>query len=129
MSQDVEYLTERLDHMGIVAGVCQQAGIAEWLVKQTGENRRIVIALSFIWCSVCWCTVWLSSFFVANWWQRNKPTNRPTMRWIFQCFEDIDPLQNRIDSRWQSQILGLQSLHQQDLRLLSPVYSQFYFSP
>src|SRR6266581_4289417 len=28
--------------MGIVAGVCQEAGIAEWLDKQAGESRRSV---------------------------------------------------------------------------------------
>ncbi len=42
MSQAVAYQTERLDHLGIVAGVCQEAGIAEWLDKQAGENRRSV---------------------------------------------------------------------------------------
>src|SRR2546422_2430953 len=34
--------TERLDHLGIVAGVCQEAGIAEWLDKQAGDSRRSV---------------------------------------------------------------------------------------
>jgi transposase len=38
----VEYQTERLDHLGIVAGVCKEAGIAEWLDKRAGENRRNV---------------------------------------------------------------------------------------
>ena len=42
MSQEVEYQTERLDHLGIVAGVCEEAGIAQWLDKQAGENRRSV---------------------------------------------------------------------------------------
>ena len=42
MSQEVEYQTERLDHLGIVAGVCQEAGIAEWLDKQAGDTRRSV---------------------------------------------------------------------------------------
>src|SRR2546426_6816454 len=28
--------------------------------------------------------------------QINKPTNRPTMRWIFHCFEGIDLLHIRI---------------------------------
>ena len=42
MSQEVEYQTERLDHLGIVAGVCQEAGIAEWLDKQAGKNGRSV---------------------------------------------------------------------------------------
>lgn len=59
--------------------------------------------------------------------QINKPTKRPTMRWIFQCFEGIDLLHIRMRSHWQIQILGLQSLHQRILRLLGPTYSQFYF--
>src|SRR2546421_3102598 len=42
VSQEVEYQTERLDHLGIVAGVCREAGIAEWLDKRAGENRRSV---------------------------------------------------------------------------------------
>jgi transposase len=62
--------------------------------------------------------------------QVNKPTDRPTMRWIFQCFEGIDLLHIRIGSRLQTQVLGLQALHRQVLRLLGPPYSQFYgFSP
>jgi transposase len=59
--------------------------------------------------------------------QVNKPTNRPTMRWIFQCFEGIDLLHIRIGSGFQTRVLGLQALHQQVLRLLGPAYSQFYF--
>jgi transposase len=42
VSQEVEYQTERLDHLGIVAGVCKEAGIAEWLDRLAGENRRSV---------------------------------------------------------------------------------------
>jgi transposase len=42
MSQEVEYQTQRLDHLGIVAGVCKEAGIAQWLDKVAGENRRSV---------------------------------------------------------------------------------------
>ncbi len=62
--------------------------------------------------------------------QVNKPTKRPTMRWIFQCFEGIDLLHIRVGSRFQTQVLGLQALHQQVLRLLGPAYSHFYlFSP
>jgi transposase len=59
--------------------------------------------------------------------QLNKPTTRPTMRWIFQCFEGIDLLHIRVGSHWQTQVLGLQALHQRVLRLLGPVYWQFYF--
>jgi hypothetical protein len=42
VSQEVEDQTERQDHLGIVAGVCQEAGLAEWLDKQAGKNGRSV---------------------------------------------------------------------------------------
>ena len=59
--------------------------------------------------------------------QVNKPTDRPTMRWIFQCFEGIDLLHIHLEARWQTQILGLQPLHQRILRLLGSAYCHFYF--
>src|SRR5947199_9933097 len=42
MSESIEYQTERLDHLGRVAGVCREAGIAAWLDAQAGANRRDV---------------------------------------------------------------------------------------
>src|SRR2546426_3516897 len=42
VSQEVEYQTERVDHLGIVAGVCREAGIAEWLDERAGDQRRSV---------------------------------------------------------------------------------------
>jgi transposase len=59
--------------------------------------------------------------------QINKPTDNPTMRWVFQCFEGIELLHIRIGSCWQTRILRLQPLHHQILRLLGPAYQQFYF--
>ncbi len=59
--------------------------------------------------------------------QINKPTDRPTMRWIFQCFEGIDLLHIRVGLREHMQVLGLQPLHQKILRLLGSAYCQFYF--
>ena len=35
-------LNERLDHLGIVAGVCQEIGLAEWLDAQDPDNRQQV---------------------------------------------------------------------------------------
>src|SRR5438067_243353 len=36
------YLNERLDHLGIVAGVCQEIGLASWLDAQDPGNRQQV---------------------------------------------------------------------------------------
>ena len=42
-------------------------------------------------------------------------------------FEGTDLLHIRLGPRRQTQVLGLQALHQRVLRLLGPAYSQFYF--
>lgn len=59
--------------------------------------------------------------------QLNKPTDRPTMRWVFQCFEGIDLLHIRSGDRWHTQVLGLQPLHQRILRLFGSAFCQIYF--
>jgi transposase len=42
MQATEEYVNERLDHLGIVAGVCQEIGLAEWLDVQEPGNRQQV---------------------------------------------------------------------------------------
>jgi len=37
-----EYVNERLDHLGIVAGVCREIGLAAWLDAQEPERRQQV---------------------------------------------------------------------------------------
>ena len=61
--------------------------------------------------------------------QVNKPTDRPTMRWVFQCFEGIDLLHIRHGpDPTLTVVLGMQPLHQQVLALLGPSYELFYQS-
>ena len=42
MTTAESYINERLDHLGIVAGVCQEIGLAEWLDAQDPDNRQQV---------------------------------------------------------------------------------------
>ncbi len=42
MARAEMYLNERLDHLGIVAGVCQEIGLAAWLDAQDPGNRQQV---------------------------------------------------------------------------------------
>ncbi|MDP9381605.1 MAG: DUF4277 domain-containing protein, partial [Chloroflexota bacterium] len=42
MEAEVSYSTERLDHLGIVAGVCREMGLSEWLDSQAGQSERKV---------------------------------------------------------------------------------------
>jgi transposase len=61
--------------------------------------------------------------------QVKKPTSRPTMRWVFQCFEGVELLRIRHGpDAVTSLILRLTPLHQQILALLGPTYEQFYES-
>jgi len=63
--------------------------------------------------------------------QKGKPTNKPTMRWVFQTFEGIDVL-----SAWSGdqialrQVLNLRPVHLQIIRLLgSPVQKCYLEDP
>jgi transposase len=42
MAPEERYVNERLDHLGIVAGVCQEIGLAAWLDAQEPEKRQQV---------------------------------------------------------------------------------------
>lgn len=59
--------------------------------------------------------------------QINKPTARPTMRWVFHCFEGIELLPIRVGSTFTTRIVRLQPLHQHILRLLGPPSQHFSF--
>ena len=51
--------------------------------------------------------------------QLKQPTQRPTMRWIFQCFEGISLVQFQPpNGPPQRDIAGLEPLHEQVVRLL-----------
>jgi transposase len=58
--------------------------------------------------------------------QVHKPTARPTMRWVFQCFEGIELLHVQTDSASLIIVLRLQPLHQLILALLGPLYEKIY---
>jgi len=59
--------------------------------------------------------------------QVRKPTQRPTMRWLFQCFEGIDLHHTHLpDGSRLTQILRLTDVHRLILRLLGPAYEYCY---
>jgi transposase len=61
--------------------------------------------------------------------QLRRPTTRPTMRWLFQCFEGIDLHHMTLpDGIRTTQVLHLTALHRQILRLLGSAYEQCYFA-
>ncbi len=60
--------------------------------------------------------------------QLSKPTDRPTMRWIFQCFEGISLVTFSPSSMGapQQDIAGLEPVHERVLALLGPAYEKCY---
>ncbi|HEX9414802.1 MAG TPA: hypothetical protein VF916_14950 [Ktedonobacterales bacterium] len=58
--------------------------------------------------------------------QIHKPTARPTMRWVFQCFEGLDRLTIATPAGVQVLVLHLSPLHEQILSLLGPAYRAIY---
>ena len=58
--------------------------------------------------------------------QVQKPTARPTMRWVFQSFEGIELLHVRTTTTSLTLVLGLQAVHRLILQLLGPLYEQIY---
>jgi transposase len=59
--------------------------------------------------------------------QLRHPTQRPTMRWLFQCFEGIDLHHTLLpDGTRQSEVLRLEPLHQHVLQVLGPAYETRY---
>jgi transposase len=61
--------------------------------------------------------------------QVRKPTARPTVRWLFQCFEGIDLLHiSAPDGSRATEILRLNALHRRVLHLLGPAYENGYLA-
>lgn len=59
--------------------------------------------------------------------QKGRPYQKPTMRWVFQCFEGIEVLYIHISSDDIQRIcLNLKPLHRQILRLLGPTFQKIY---
>jgi hypothetical protein len=42
MTNGLSYRTERIDHLGIVSGICQEIGLIETIDQQIGETGRQV---------------------------------------------------------------------------------------
>jgi transposase len=58
--------------------------------------------------------------------QVQKPTARPTMRWVFQCFEGIELLHVQTPATSFVLVLRLQPVHRLILQLLGPLYEKLY---
>jgi transposase len=58
--------------------------------------------------------------------QVHKPTARPTMRWVFQCFEGIELLHVQTATTSLTIVLRLESVYRPILVLLGSLYEKIY---
>jgi transposase len=59
--------------------------------------------------------------------QLRKPTARPTLRWLFQCFEGIEWHHTvHADESRSTEVLRLTTIHRLVLHLLGPAYENSY---
>jgi transposase len=59
--------------------------------------------------------------------QKGKPTQKPTLRWVFQVFEGLDVLSVWVgDQRVLRQVLNIRPVHLQVLRLFGPQIQKCY---
>jgi hypothetical protein len=59
--------------------------------------------------------------------QLKQPTDRPTMRWMFQCFEGISLVELQLPvGPPQRNIAGLEPLHELVIALLGPHCEKLY---
>lgn len=58
--------------------------------------------------------------------QLGKPTQRPTLRWIFQVFEGVHVIYHRIDKKLKTVVANVKQFHREVLSLLGGVFITIY---
>ncbi len=58
--------------------------------------------------------------------QLGKPTQRPTLRWIFQVFEGVHVIYHRMDKQLRTVVANVKSFHREVLNLLGGVFVTIY---
>ena len=60
--------------------------------------------------------------------QTGKPTQKPTMRWVFFMFRRVRELSLRIEGKVVTRVLNLDETIRKIVRLLGPEYEKYFFS-
>ena len=61
------------------------------------------------------------------WNQKNKPTDNPTVRWVFMIFEDVLLLYSRKGQGIETESMNIREEHRIVLECLGPTYEKMYF--
>jgi transposase len=66
-----------------------------------------------------------NNLYIKN--QKNKPTSKPTIRWVFQVFEGILYLVIKEGNNISKMVMNIEDDHRTILRCLGPPYEKIYF--
>ena len=66
-----------------------------------------------------------NNLYIKN--QKNKPTSKPTIRWVFQVFEGILYLVIKEGSNITKMVMNIEDDHRTILKCLGPPYEKMYF--
>jgi transposase len=58
--------------------------------------------------------------------QLKKPTNRPTLKWIFYKYDNVTVVKLRDKGRCHTEVANMKDEHWKILRLLGPAYEKYY---
>jgi hypothetical protein len=61
------------------------------------------------------------------WDQKNRPTKRPTIRWVFMIFEDVLLLYTLTKKSVRKTAMDIREEHRVVLKCLEPDYEKMYF--
>ena len=59
--------------------------------------------------------------------QKGKPTDHPTMRWVFQQFHGIHLLEIHDELYYREEMLNMRDVNEKILRLFGESYEKMYF--
>ena len=58
--------------------------------------------------------------------QLGKPTQRPTLRWIFQVFEGVHVIYHRTKEKLKTIVANIKQFHREVLYLLGGIFAEIY---
>jgi Domain of unknown function (DUF4277) len=74
------YVNERLDHLGVVVGVCEEIGLAAYLDRLAGEtNRQVSVGTATV--AMILNGLWGSAIGAYTWCRSSLPINRWSTCW------------------------------------------------
>ena len=105
-----------INHLGIIAGIIDEIGIVEIVDEQLGTDTKEIVSPGKIVKAI----ILNGLGFVSR--PLRKLTERPTLRWIFQCFQGI----HLVEIQGIKRIYNLNDSRQFTLKFFSESIQKYY---